>query len=41
MIERFVRGLAFGSLLGAIFAGWVITRRRNRPTQELAHPPEG
>jgi hypothetical protein len=30
MIERFVRGLAFGSLLGAVFAGWMITRRRRR-----------
>jgi hypothetical protein len=28
MIERFVRGLAIGSLVGAIFAGWVMTRRR-------------
>ena len=33
MIERFVRGLAIGSLIGAIFAGWVITRRRGRPSE--------
>ena len=30
MIERFVRGLAVGTFLGAIFAGWAIARRRGR-----------
>jgi hypothetical protein len=32
VIERFLRGLGLGTFLGAIFAGWVITRRRRRPT---------
>ena len=30
MIERFVRGLAFGSIIGAVLAGWLIARRRTR-----------
>jgi hypothetical protein len=30
MIERFLRGLSLGALLGAAFAGWLIARRRRR-----------
>jgi hypothetical protein len=28
MIERFVRGVAFGSVIGAALVGWLIARRR-------------
>jgi hypothetical protein len=33
MIERFIRGLAVGAFLGAVFAGWAIARRRGRRTE--------
>jgi Na+/glutamate symporter len=32
MIERFLRGLSLGALVGAVVAGWLITRRRLRVT---------
>jgi hypothetical protein len=30
MIERFLRGLSVGALVGAVMAGWLIARRRRR-----------
>ena len=30
MIERFLRGLSLGALVGAVIAGWLIARRRVR-----------
>jgi hypothetical protein len=32
MIERFLRGLSLGALVGAVVAGWLIARRRVRAT---------
>lgn len=30
MIERFLRGMSLGALVGAVIAGWLIARRRVR-----------
>jgi len=32
MIERFLRGMSLGALVGAVIAGWLIARRRVRGT---------